>query len=324
MFGYNAGGGAYLPRQGSFVIQAGDTFIGLTGPGVVKSVLGEDVSAEDLGGPGVHGLNGVADLTTDDELGALRTAIRLLSYLPNHNAEFAPFRDDVRSDRPLHGRGGHPVPAHVPPAGRHELAARHHAVRAADLRPRRVLRAAARARAQPDHRVRPDRRPRGRDRREQLRGRVGPDRHRRRAQGHALHPLLQPLQHPADLPRGHDRLPARPRAGGRRHHPRGPPLPRLDHRRARAVDDADHPQRVRRRVRELQLALRRRGHGVHDADGADRGDGARGQGLRLQGRDPRARRGLPQGDRGRHVEGGGRRARATRGSPRSPRATRPS
>src|SRR4029434_1911270 len=100
MFGYNAGGGAYLPRQGSFVIQAGDTFIGLTGPGVVKSVLGEDVSAEDLGGPGVHGLSGVADLTTDDELGALRTAIRLLGYLPNHNAELAPFR--ATSD-PIHG-----------------------------------------------------------------------------------------------------------------------------------------------------------------------------------------------------------------------------
>jgi acetyl-CoA carboxylase carboxyltransferase component len=93
MFGYNAGGGAYLPRQGSFVIQAGGTFIGLTGPGVVKSVLGEDVSAEDLGGPGVHGMNGVADITTEDELGALRTAIRLLSYLPNHNAELAPFSE---------------------------------------------------------------------------------------------------------------------------------------------------------------------------------------------------------------------------------------
>ena len=79
MFGYNAGGGAYLPRQGSFMIQSDDTFIGLTGPGVVKSVLGEDVSADELGGPGVHGLNGVADLTTDDELGSLRTAIRLLA-----------------------------------------------------------------------------------------------------------------------------------------------------------------------------------------------------------------------------------------------------
>ncbi len=93
MFGYNAGGGAYLPRQGSFVIQAGETFIGLTGPGVVKSVLGEDISAEDLGGPGVHGMSGVADLTTDDELGALRTATRLLSYLPDDNQSFAPFSE---------------------------------------------------------------------------------------------------------------------------------------------------------------------------------------------------------------------------------------
>jgi len=57
----------------------------------VKSVLGEDVSAEDLGGPGVHGMNGVADITTEDELGALRTAIRLLGYLPNDNRSLAPF-----------------------------------------------------------------------------------------------------------------------------------------------------------------------------------------------------------------------------------------
>lgn len=85
MFGYNAGGGAYLPRQGSFMIQSEETFIGLTGPGVVKSVLGEDVTADDLGGPGVHGANGVCDLTTNDELASLRTAIRLLSYLPDNN-----------------------------------------------------------------------------------------------------------------------------------------------------------------------------------------------------------------------------------------------
>ncbi len=98
MFGYNAGGGSYLPRQGSFMIQCEDTFIGLTGPGVVKSVLGEDVSAEDLGGPGVHGKNGVCDITTSDELGSLRTAIRLLRYLPDNNhvgAPFAPTSDPV-------------------------------------------------------------------------------------------------------------------------------------------------------------------------------------------------------------------------------------
>jgi acetyl-CoA carboxylase carboxyltransferase component len=92
MFGYNAGGGAYLPRQGSFMIQCADTFIGLTGPGVVKSALGEDVTADELGGPGVHGKNGVCDLTTADELGSLRTALRLLSYLPDDNHSFAPFQ----------------------------------------------------------------------------------------------------------------------------------------------------------------------------------------------------------------------------------------
>jgi len=91
MFGYNAGGGAYLPRQGSFMIQAEDTFIGLTGPGVVKSALGEDVTADNLGGPGVHGMNGVCDITTNDELASLRTAIRLLSYLPDNNRSNAPF-----------------------------------------------------------------------------------------------------------------------------------------------------------------------------------------------------------------------------------------
>jgi len=91
MFGFNAGGGSYLPRQGSFMIQCENTFFGLTGPGVVKSVLGEDISADDLGGPKVHGQSGVVDLVTGDELGSLRTAIRLLSYLPDNNKSNAPF-----------------------------------------------------------------------------------------------------------------------------------------------------------------------------------------------------------------------------------------
>ncbi len=92
MFGFNAGGGSYLPRQGSFVIQPDDTFFGLTGPGVVKSVLGEDVSPEDLGGPKVHGASGVADLTVADEVSALRTARRLLAYLPSNNHSLSPFQ----------------------------------------------------------------------------------------------------------------------------------------------------------------------------------------------------------------------------------------
>ncbi|MDW7644065.1 MAG: carboxyl transferase domain-containing protein [Desulfuromonadales bacterium] len=93
MFGFNAGGGSYLPRQGSFVIQPNDTFFGLTGPGVVKSVLGEDITPEELGGPQVHGKSGVADLTVEDEVSALRTAISLLSYLPDNNSVMAPFQE---------------------------------------------------------------------------------------------------------------------------------------------------------------------------------------------------------------------------------------
>ncbi|TNF23760.1 MAG: acetyl-CoA carboxylase carboxyltransferase subunit [Deltaproteobacteria bacterium] len=92
MFGYNAGGGSYLPRQGSFVIQPEDTFFGLTGPGVVKSVLGEDVTADELGGPRVHGQSGVADFTVSNEVSALRTVRALLKYLPNNNKELAPFQ----------------------------------------------------------------------------------------------------------------------------------------------------------------------------------------------------------------------------------------
>ena len=90
MFGYNAGGGAYLPRQGSFVIQPEDTFFGLTGPDVVREALGENISADDLGGPKVHSKSGVVDLVALDELGALRCALRLLNYLPDNNHSSPP------------------------------------------------------------------------------------------------------------------------------------------------------------------------------------------------------------------------------------------
>ncbi|MCB1855946.1 MAG: acetyl-CoA carboxylase carboxyltransferase subunit [Halieaceae bacterium] len=90
MFGFNAGGGSYLPRQGSFLIQPNETFFGLTGPGVVKSVLGEDVTPDELGGPGVHSQSGVTDFVVKDEVAALRKVRALLNYLPSYNGELAP------------------------------------------------------------------------------------------------------------------------------------------------------------------------------------------------------------------------------------------
>lgn len=92
MFGFNAGGGSYLPRQGSFMIQAHDTFFGLTGPGVVKSVLGEDVTPDELGGPGVHSQSGVTDFVVKDEISALKKVRQLLKYIPDNNSELSPFQ----------------------------------------------------------------------------------------------------------------------------------------------------------------------------------------------------------------------------------------
>ena len=90
MFGFNAGGGSYLPRQGSFLIQPDETFFGLTGPGVVKSVLGEDVTPDELGGPGVHSQSGVTDFVVKDEMAALQKVRALLNYLPSNNGELSP------------------------------------------------------------------------------------------------------------------------------------------------------------------------------------------------------------------------------------------
>ncbi len=101
MFGFNAGGGSYLPRQGSFVIQPENTFFGLTGPGVVKSVLGEDVTPDELGGPLVHGATGVTDFVVADEVAALRKARELLKYLPDssdHSPRSQPCSDSSRRD----------------------------------------------------------------------------------------------------------------------------------------------------------------------------------------------------------------------------------
>ena len=92
MFGFNAGGGSYLPRQGSFLIQPNETFFGLTGPGVVKSVLGEDVTPDELGGPNVHSQSGVTDFVVPNEIAALRKVKELLNYLPSNNGELAPFQ----------------------------------------------------------------------------------------------------------------------------------------------------------------------------------------------------------------------------------------
>ncbi len=106
--GVSAGGGSYAPALTDFVIMTARARMFLTGPRVVAEALGEQVSMEDLGGPGVHGRNGVCQLVADDEHDGARIARRLLAHLP------APIGRPAPAVHPLRPGGD---PGSVVPAG---------------------------------------------------------------------------------------------------------------------------------------------------------------------------------------------------------------
>ena len=143
----------------------------------------------------MHGLNGVCDLTTADEVGSLRTALRLLSYLPDNNRVLAPFgptsdpidrftlEEDILFRKTFDSAAGMSAPLDIT-LYLQQIVDHGEYFELQPARARNMITAFGR-----------DRRSRGRLRRQQLRGRERADRRRRRAQGHPLHPLLQPLQH---------------------------------------------------------------------------------------------------------------------------------
>ena len=97
-----AGGAAYSPALTDFVIQTEHARIFITGPQVIKQVTGEDVSAEELGGPQsqMH-YSGVVHLIAKDDDEAIALCRRLLSFLPSNNLEDAPripFSARLKSD----------------------------------------------------------------------------------------------------------------------------------------------------------------------------------------------------------------------------------
>jgi acetyl-CoA carboxylase carboxyltransferase component len=102
-----AGGAVYSPALTDYVIMVQDTsYMFITGPNVVKQVLNEDVTAEDLGGAKVHATkSGVCHLVGQDETQALMLVRELLSYLPQNNMEDAPLipttDDPLRADKSL-------------------------------------------------------------------------------------------------------------------------------------------------------------------------------------------------------------------------------
>jgi acetyl-CoA carboxylase carboxyltransferase component len=85
--GAAAGGGSYSPALTDFVVMTKRASMFLTGPGVVKEVMGENVDAATLGGPKVHDRNGVCQLVAEGDLDAAWLVRDLLDYLPQHAAE---------------------------------------------------------------------------------------------------------------------------------------------------------------------------------------------------------------------------------------------
>ncbi len=89
IFGPCAGGAVYSPALTDFIVMSEqNSYMFVTGPKVTKTVTGEDISVEDLGGPEVHGRrSGVAHFIARDEEEGLLLIRKLISYIPQNNLE---------------------------------------------------------------------------------------------------------------------------------------------------------------------------------------------------------------------------------------------
>ena len=92
IFGPCAGGAVYSPALTDFnIMSKGTSYMFLTGPKVVKTVTGEDVTQEQLGGASVHASkSGVAHFAVENEEEGIRLIRHLLSFIPQNNMEEAP------------------------------------------------------------------------------------------------------------------------------------------------------------------------------------------------------------------------------------------
>jgi propionyl-CoA carboxylase beta chain len=107
MLGPCAGGAAYSPALTDLIIMVeNSSFMFITGPEVIRTVTGEVIDAESLGGAKVHmEMTGTAHLLGGSEEQALDLTRRVLSYLPSNNVEnppyFPPQDDPLRMDEEL-------------------------------------------------------------------------------------------------------------------------------------------------------------------------------------------------------------------------------
>lgn len=97
IFGPCAGGAVYSPALTDFIIMSKNTsYMFVTGPKVVKTVTGEVVTDEQLGGASVHGSkSGVTHFIAEDEEEGILLIRKMLSYMPQNNLEDAPIAECV-------------------------------------------------------------------------------------------------------------------------------------------------------------------------------------------------------------------------------------
>jgi propionyl-CoA carboxylase beta chain len=90
-----AGGAVYSPAMTDFVMMVeGSSYMFITGPDVVKTVTGEEVTFEELGGAATHASkSGVAQFISPDEEACLEDARYLLSFLPQNNVDPPPYAE---------------------------------------------------------------------------------------------------------------------------------------------------------------------------------------------------------------------------------------
>ena len=92
IMGTTAGGAVYSPAMTDFIFMVKNTsFMFITGPQVIKSVTGEEISFEELGGAMTHNeKSGVAHFACESDEDAVEQIKKLLSYLPSNNMEDPP------------------------------------------------------------------------------------------------------------------------------------------------------------------------------------------------------------------------------------------
>ncbi|MGE5141143.1 MAG: acyl-CoA carboxylase subunit beta [Rudaea sp.] len=94
-----AGGAVYSPGLTDFVFMTENSYMFITGPDVVKAVMREEISQQDLGGGTIHSQqSGVCHFLAHDDQECLSQVVRLLSFLPDNNMDCAPY--SVPSDDP--------------------------------------------------------------------------------------------------------------------------------------------------------------------------------------------------------------------------------